>query len=226
MKELEKNIQVLLQSFPMLTDTEKDVLLYNCHVVDFNQGETIFKEGAITSHIYFINQGLVKLVREHKNNRTIILDIVPEGKFFGFVSLLGAKQYDITAKAIEKCSILTIYYDAFKEIMLSNPHFSLQIMTTLSKQNLQIVNHLICISQKQLPGRVADVVLFFYNLYKTTEFAFPIGRRELAEFAGTSKESFIRTLSEFKTDKIIDILDSRNIHIKSLEILEKLSKYG
>lgn len=226
MKELEKNIQVLLQAFPMLSETEKEILLYNCHVIEFNEGETIFKEGAITSHIYFINQGLVKLVREHKNNRTIILDIIPESKFFGFVSLLGAKQYDVTAKAVEQSSILTIYFDAFKEIMLANPHFMMQIMTTLSKQNLQVVNHLICINQKQLPGRVADVLLFFYDLYNTTEYTFPIGRRELAEFAGTSKESFIRTLSEFKTDKIIEILDSRSIHIKSLEILEKLSKYG
>ncbi|HPH15605.1 MAG TPA: Crp/Fnr family transcriptional regulator [Bacteroidales bacterium] len=226
MKELEKNIQLLLQVFPMLTETEKELLLHNCHVVEFNQGETIFKEGTITSHIYFINHGLIKLVREHKNNRTIVLDIVPDAKFFGFVSLLGAKQYDVTAKAIEQSSILTIYFDAFKEIMLSNPQFTLQIMTVLSKQNLLIVNHLICISQKQLPGRVADVLLFFYKLYETTEFAFPIGRRELAEFAGTSKESFIRTLSEFKTDKIIDILDSRSIQIHSIEILEKLSIYG
>lgn len=226
MNELEKNIQLLLKEFPILNETEKELLLHNCHLVEFNEGETIFKEGAITSHIYFINQGLVKLVREHKNNRTIILDIVPDAKFFGFVSLLGAKQYDITAKAIEQSIILIIYFEAFKEIMLTNPQFTFQIMTSLSKQNLRIVNHLICISQKQLPGRVADVLLFFYNLYKTTEFSFPIGRRELAEFAGTSKESFIRTLSEFKSDKIIDIIDSRNIQIHTIEILEKLSKYG
>jgi len=42
MKELEKNIQVLLQAFPMLSETEKEILLYNCHVIEFNEGETIF----------------------------------------------------------------------------------------------------------------------------------------------------------------------------------------
>jgi len=41
----------------------------------------------------------------------------------------------------------------------------------------------------------------------------------------TTKESFIRTLTEFKNDRIIE-LDNKTVEIKSMEILKVLSKIG
>jgi CRP/FNR family transcriptional regulator, polysaccharide utilization system transcription regulator len=226
MKENEKKLQMLLSIYPELSVAECELLAENSHEIEYNTGEIIFKESAITSHVFFINQGLVKLVREHKNNRTIILDIVPGGQFIGFVSLMGTKQYYNSAKAIAPCKILTLYSEVFVKVMVSNPAFTLRLIAEQSKQNLQLINHLIQISQKQLPGRVADVLLFFNELYEKLEYSFPLSRRELAEFAGTSKESLIRTLSEFNADKIIEIIDNKKIKIKSLDIVERLSKYG
>jgi CRP-like cAMP-binding protein len=81
-------------------------------------------------------------------------------------------------------------------------------------------------SHKQLPGRIADVILYFSGvIYKSEEFDFPFTRRELAELAGTTKESFIRTLAEFKNDKIIDLEGSR-VKINSLRIINTLSELG
>ena len=50
-------------------------------------------------------------------------------------------------------------------------------------------------------------------------------RRELAELAGTTKESFIRTLTEFKNDKII-YLDGSRVEILSMDIVKTLSELG
>jgi CRP-like cAMP-binding protein len=47
----------------------------------------------------------------------------------------------------------------------------------------------------------------------------------LAELAGTTKESLIRTLTEFKNDKIIE-LDGKTIKIKSMDIIKTLSRIG
>ena len=82
------------------------------------------------------------------------------------------------------------------------------------------------INNKQLPGRVADVILYFYELFhRSNTFEFPLSREELAQFSGTTKESFIRTLAEFKNDKII-ITDGKNITINSMEIVKTLSRLG
>jgi CRP-like cAMP-binding protein len=56
-------------------------------------------------------------------------------------------------------------------------------------------------------------------------FTFPLTRRELAELAGTTKESFIRTLSEYKNDRIIN-LDGSRVEIVSMDIVRTLSELG
>lgn len=222
-----KGIQLVIESFPFLTDTEKKLLDSQSSIVSYSVNETIFKEGSLPNNVYFVNEGLVKLFRDSKSSKnSIIVDVLPKARFFGLVSLLGTENYDMSAKAIAETTILTISFSAFKQIMLGNPKFAFALSTALSSQNLHIINRLIAITQKQLPGRVADVLLFFSDLYGSAEFAFPFGRLELAQFSGTSKESFIRTLSEFKNDKIIEILDARSIKIFSKDILERLSKYG
>jgi CRP-like cAMP-binding protein len=79
---------------------------------------------------------------------------------------------------------------------------------------------------KQLPGRVADIILYFSeDIYGTQTFSFPLTRQELAELAGTTKESFIRTLSEFKNDKIIE-MEKNAVTISSLNIIKTLSRLG
>ena len=62
-------------------------------------------------------------------------------------------------------------------------------------------------------------------IYKDLKFSFPLTRRELAELSGTTKESFIRTLTEFKNDKIIE-LNGSEVEIKSLKIVKTLSELG
>lgn len=85
---------------------------------------------------------------------------------------------------------------------------------------------LLRLSHKQLPGRIADVILYFSDInHKNEEFDFPLTWRELAELAGTTKESFIRTLAEFKNDKIIE-LNGSHVKIKSMKIVRTLSELG
>ena len=82
------------------------------------------------------------------------------------------------------------------------------------------------LSHKQLPGRIAEVILYFSEeIYRDIEFDFPLTRLELAELAGTTKESFIRTINEFKHDKIIE-LDARHVRIISMDIVKVLSELG
>lgn len=82
------------------------------------------------------------------------------------------------------------------------------------------------LSHKQLPGRIADVLLYFSEvIYGSEKFTFPFTRRELAELAGTTKESFIRTITEFKNDKIIN-LDGATVDIVAMKIVRTLSELG
>jgi len=210
----------------LLTETERAEIEANSNIVRYEKKEVIFRQNTRTSHIMCIKSGLVKIYKEGRNNRFIILKIAREGEFIGLMSIYGGDMHQFSASAIQTSDICFIDIGVFNRILKSNGNFSQHIINQLSIDGLFIFDRLMSQAHKQLPGRIADVILYFAEtVFKSQEFEFPLTRRELAELAGTTKESFIRTLAEFKNDKIIE-LDGSMVKINSIKIIKTLSELG
>ncbi|MBN1415385.1 MAG: Crp/Fnr family transcriptional regulator [Bacteroidales bacterium] len=209
-----------------LTKDDLAAFKANSNIVVYEKKEVIFRQNTRTSHIMCIKSGLVKIYKEGRNNRYIILKIAVENDFLGLMSIYGSDMHQFSASAIQTCEICFIDINVFNKILKTSGDFSFQIINQLSSDGLFIFERLMSQSHKQLPGRIADVILYFSEIiFNSQEFEFPLTRRELAELAGTTKESFIRTLAEFKNDKIIDLEGSR-VKINSLKIIRTLSELG
>ena len=209
-----------------LSNEELALIKDNSNIVVYEKKEVIFRQNTRTSHIMCIKSGLVKIYKEGRNNRYIMLKIAVENEFLGLMSIYGGDMHQFSASAIQTSEICFIDINVFNQILKSNGDFSFHIINQLSTDGLFIFDRLMSQSHKQLPGRIADVILYFSGIiFKNNEFEFPLTRRELAELAGTTKESFIRTLAEFKNDKIID-LDGSRVKINSFKIIRTLSDLG
>jgi CRP-like cAMP-binding protein len=96
----------------------------------------------------------------------------------------------------------------------------------LSIDGMELINKLIYFPQKQVPGRIAEVLLTFsVDIFRNDHFILPLSRQELADLVYSTKESVSRTLTEFKNDRMIDIND-RAITLQSIDLLKVLSKVG
>ena len=81
------------------------------------------------------------------------------------------------------------------------------------------------IAQKTVRERLAEVLLFLVNDFGLDNDNFlniSLTREELANIVGTATESVIRLLSEFKSDKLVE-LNGRKIRILNTKGLEKIS---
>ncbi len=209
-----------------LTNDEKTILLRNSNIVHYNKRDVIFKQNTRTSHIMYVVSGLVKVYKSSRNSRSLSFSILSNGSFLSLFSIFGDNLFQCSASSVDSTEILMIDYASFVTIIQQNGNFSLMLIKRLSKDGLYLSNRLMSLFHKQLPGRIAEVILYFSEqIYQKNEFEFPLTREELAELAGTTKESFIRTINEFKNDKIIS-LDGRLLKIKSLDIIKVLSELG
>ena len=174
----------------------------------------------------FVKSGLVKIFKEGRNGKFIILKIAVDNEFLGLLSIYGGDTHHYSASAIQPSQICFVDINVFNKILSINGDYTAKIIHKISNDGLFIFDRLMSQSHKQLPGRIADVILYFSErIYKNDEFEFPFTRRELAELAGTTKESFIRTLAEFKHDKIIN-LEGSKVKINSKKIVKTLSELG
>ena len=209
-----------------LNDTELQGVIENSNVVAFNKKEIIFRQSTRTSHIMFIKSGMAKIFKEGRNGKYIILKVATPNDYIGLLSIYGGDTHQYSASAINTCEICFVDINIFNQLLHSNGEFVKKIINNISNDGLFIFNRLMSQSHKQLPGRIADVILYFSEvIFKSDSFEFPFTRRELAELAGTTKESFIRTLAEFKHDKIID-LEGSMVKVNSMKIVKTLSELG
>ncbi len=210
----------------LLSQEEKELLLGNSTLVEYSRRDTIIKQNARTSHVLYIYSGLVKVSREMRKGKNLLLRIDKGGAFIGLSSIFSGEVYHYSASVLEPTTILSIDPECFMQLIKTNGEFAASIIQQLSTDNISDLFRVSSLLYKQLPGRVADIILYFAEeIYHSNTFSFPLTRQELAELAGTTKESLIRTMSEFKHDKIIE-MDRNQITITSPKIINTLSRLG
>jgi len=220
---------VFLALFPahdILSVDEINLIKENSQLKTLLRKDSLFEESNTAKYLVFLKSGLVKLSKNLKHDRSLILKISTPGEFIGIMSQFGEKKYEYSATAVVDSEAYFIDVNIFNSILENNGKYAVYLMNIICTENLNIFNRIILQNNKQLPGKLADIILYFSeNIYQSDSFVLPLTRTELAELAGTTKESFIRTLTEFKNDKIIQI-DNKSIKIVSYEILKTLSRIG
>jgi len=194
------------------------------HVDKYKKGQRIFSEGNHPLRLYYVQKGKVKVFKTNDGGKELILKIVNEGEFFGYVALLENAMYKEFADALEDCEIIGVPKSEFDELMHSNTEVSRKFIGLLAGDVSTREEQLVHIAYNSLRKKVADALLLLKEKFHDHpgEFTIHISRENLAAVAGTATESLIRTLTDFKTEKLIDIKEA-NITILNEKKLQRLT---
>jgi CRP-like cAMP-binding protein len=133
------------------------------------------------------------------------------GDFLGHIALLQGSVYRETAEAIDDCEIAIIPKKEFEELLGNSKEVAQKFIDLLAKNIADKEHHLLNLAYNSLRKKVADALMALKNKYHVNgnaeNFRIDISRENLANIAGTATESLIRTLCDFKNEKLIDIKD-------------------
>ena len=192
----------------------------------FEKGQSIIEEGSEIYNFIYLKEGLVKLFRTDDTGKSQIIAI---GKPLDFVSLLSTfseDSYKYSVTAIESSVTCELPMEMIRKMAEENGAFAMDVMKKLSEATDNIIIDFLEIRKKQLRGRIAHVLLVFSTtVYKSDRFELPISRKEIAEIIGMTPENVIRTLSEFRKDKLINIY-GKLIEILDVNRLQAISLHG
>ena len=95
----------------------------------------------------------------------------------------------------------------FEELVNNNKEVAQKFIRLLAKNVSEKENQLLGLAYNSLRKKVAEAIVKIQQKYKSVDehFVIDISRESLATIAGTATESLIRTLSDFKSEKMIDI---------------------
>ncbi len=170
--------------------------------------DDIYTEGTFPKGIYFVNKGKIKIHRANEGGKELITELYKEGDFFGYLSLLQNEKYTNSATAIEESEIYCIPKDDFFALLYKNAEVAKKFIEILSNNLLENERELVKLAYNSVRKRVAEALVKLSDKYKKETdqlFSMNVSREDLANLVGTATETVIRTLSDFKEEKLIDI---------------------
>ena len=200
----------------------KNFFADNVEEFEFSLGEIIYHEGDNSNFVFLISEGIVKTFKIDEQGKELITGLHKEDDFFGFTSFSNNIAYQESATAIENVKVLRLLKSEFKNILQKNHEVTFELIDHLTDNVSEIKNQLLQMAYSSVRKKTANTLLQFSEKMKTAHNDNPkISRTDLAGIAGIATETFIRTLSDFKRDGLIDI-EGRSIKILNVEKLKKV----
>ncbi|MCK4922952.1 MAG: Crp/Fnr family transcriptional regulator [Bacteroidales bacterium] len=191
----------------------------------FKKGEIISREGDEIKNFTYLKSGLVKLYRSDGEKEQII-HIAKPYDYVSILSIFSQTKYQYSVTALEDSVTCHLEMSFVTEMAEKNSVFALDLMRRMSEISDKIIMEMLEIRKRNLRGRVAFMLLYFANeIFEEISFELPVSRKEIAEYIGMSTENVIRTLSEFRKDKIIKIF-GKTIEIVDNDGLVRISRLG
>jgi CRP-like cAMP-binding protein len=208
-----------------LSDDEIEKLSYNCALVRFQKGDCLIKQGTFSTNVAYLRSGLAKIHIAGPYHEQIVR-IIKAPTYLGLPTTFGDKinQYSVTV--IEDAEVCFIDINAFRDLLRSNHDFSYEIMLELCRNELEVFNRCANRTQKQIRGKIADVLLeFSEKIYNADVYTMPLTQEDIGNLVDASRESVSRVLNEFEKDGMIR-LGGKKVEILNKKSLRMISANG
>jgi CRP-like cAMP-binding protein len=161
--------------------------------------------------------------KTHDAGKEYITDIYTAGDFLGFHAMIEDRHYDDNAVVLEEAEIMQIPKDDFLQMVYTDINVAVKFIRIITQDVRQKEERLLNLAYGSLRKRVAKSLIEIYKKYNPAEGSNPIeiSRDDIAHYIGTATESLIRTLSDFKAEKLISIKEGKVV-ITDVEKLQNL----
>jgi CRP-like cAMP-binding protein len=211
--------------FKHLSPEETEKLNYQKDFRQYKRGDILYNEGTRISGFFCIHSGIIKVFKTGFDGKEQIIRFAKKGDFIAYRSVLSNELACTSAKVIDDCQVCFIPSEILLELSKENSTFALELLKLACHELGEANSFITDIAQKTVRERLAEILLLLvhdFGLDNNQYLNISLTREELANIVGTATESVIRLLSEFKTDKMVE-LNGRRIRILNIKALEKIS---
>jgi len=197
--------------------TDKEIRTYK-------KKDNVYKQDQKARWLYFVVSGQVKEYQVNEYGKELTHQLYNEGEFFGYYPLISESNYKNFASCTEDTSLRLIPKEDFSNILFNNRDFAAHFIKMLANRAEDTEKLLIEMAYSSVRKKVANALLAFATEDQRSNneaYVINTSRDDLAALAGTAKETLIRTLSDFKSDNLIEV-EAKTIKVNQVNELKNL----
>jgi CRP/FNR family transcriptional regulator len=192
----------------------------------FKKGDVLFNEGGYPRGLFCVHSGKIKITQIGTDGKEQIVHLIHDGNTMGHRAIFGDDIFSCSAVAMEDSHVCFIPKVPFYAMVENNAKLAINIAHLLSDELKEAEHKITHTAQRPVRDRVAESLLILKNNYGFEEdqctINVTIKREDIANLAGTTRESATRCLYDFQTNQIIE-LDGKKIKILQLKKLTEIA---
>ena len=192
-------------------------------VESYSKKQVLYQETKRPKFLYYLVKGKVKGFKTHEDGKEYITDLFSDGDFIGYPAIIEEKNYDDSAIILEDAEIMQIPKEDFLKMIYGNMDVATKFIRIITQNVKEKEERLLNLAYSSLRKRVAKALVDIQSKFNAENTSKPleISREDFAHYVGTATESLIRTLSDFKSEKLIEIKEGK-ISIVNFDKLKNL----
>jgi DNA-binding response OmpR family regulator len=195
----------------------------NYEVESYHKKQNLYTEGKRPRLLYYLIKGKVKVYKTNEDGKEYISDLYNSGDFIGYNALIQEINYEDSAMVLEDAEVLQIPREDFFSMIHTDMNIASAFIRIMSNNVKEKEERLLNLAYSSLRKRIAKALIEIQTKFsqENSNESITISREDIARYVGTATESLIRTLSDFKSEKLIEI-NGTKIFIKNMEKLRNL----
>ena len=192
--------------FNFFENNKLTTLLINRPILTYLKGDLIYFSQNKINNFYVIKEGFVKTYVTNTSGKEFISNFYGDNNFFGHSTLFNKNSDLESAKALTKTQLYIISKNELINMLVNNHTVIYGYIEFLTAEINKYEQKLSLVSYGSVREKTAQTLIYlqtnFPNLFNSH---IKLKRKDLANFAGIAKETLIRTLHDFNTEKLIKI---------------------
>jgi len=174
--------------------------------------------------LYIVWSGRVKLLRHSREGRDVVLDVIGASRMLGEMAVFEGAPYDFTAQAMEPTGLMSIARYDFLSLLRRFPPLSLAVIAELGRRLRSASDLVHSLAVERVARRIARTLLKMADAAGVpaegggTLIDVTLTRQDVADMAGTTVETAIRTMSRLRQQGVIATKRGRVVVLDSAQL--------
>jgi cAMP-binding proteins - catabolite gene activator and regulatory subunit of cAMP-dependent protein kinases len=202
----------LLARVPLFDDLSQEELERIAAVAvprSYPRGVRVFHEGDQSDACYIVRSGNLRVTREHSDGRAIALATLGPGDFFGELAMFDGGTRSASVETLSEVELLAVPAGDMRRVIAEHGDIAAKLIVAITRRLRETNERVTRQSFQTVPSRVAGVLLRLI-----AEETLPEGRdgitvrmtqADLAQLAGTSRESVSRFLATLERAGVVQV---------------------
>ncbi|MDY8134559.1 Crp/Fnr family transcriptional regulator [Aquimarina sp. 2201CG5-10] len=184
-----------------------DQIEKNKTVLNLKKGQILFHEGSIPTGVYIVKSGKVKKYSTGLNGKEHIFYLIKENGILGHHNLLCDETYSHSAACLTDSMFYLISKEVFLSSIQNNNEMLNRFLNNISHEFGVFMNNSKILAQHNVRERTALCIIKLQEFFQEEGYI-KLSRKDHSNIIGTSIESLVRVLHDFKEERLIEVREN------------------